>query len=176
MYNDLFFGQTLSTGSTKYAFNESTTMGTAATAYTVANSGSTPLIDQGVFYATNQSQLDAVSASPGSGQYTFAPATGVYTFSTHTSGLGILVSYTYTMTTGFTVTGQNPLMGETPRFKTTLFQKSPHSTQQIVLILNACVSNRLTFPTRIDDYTIQDLDFSAFADDSGVPYVWSASE
>lgn len=173
MYNDLFFGQTQSTGQLKYAYNESTTLGTGAASYTVSNSASTPLVDQGVFFASNGNQLNAVSSSPGSGEYTFTPATGVYAFSTHSASLGILVNYTYTAATGKKISIGNPLMGNTPTFSATLFQQ--FEGNQVILVLNKCVSSRLSFPTRIDDYTIHDLDFSAFADSAGNVGTWNTA-
>lgn len=175
MYNDLFFGQTLATGSQKYAFNESTNLATAGvTNYTVANSASVPLQDQGVFYGTlTGNQLIGVSSGPTSGQYSFNAATGIYTFSTFDASASILVNYLYTATTGFNIAGGNPLMGNTPQFQATLFQQFEGS--QVVLQLYACISERLSFPTRIDDYVIQDLDFSAFATGSGNVFEWSTS-
>jgi len=175
MYNSLFFGQTLATGQLKYAFNESTTLGTGAASYTVANSGSTPLVDQGVFLGTNGNQFSAVSSSPGSNQYVFTASTGVYLFSTHSAGLGVFVNYTYTVTSGVNIAIANQFMGTTPRFKATLFQQYPNSSSQIVLVLNSCVSTRLTFPTRLDDYVIQDIDFSAFADSAGNVGSWNSA-
>jgi hypothetical protein len=175
MYNDLFFGQTQNTGGIKYAYNESTTVGTAAFLYTVSFSGSTPLADQGVFLASNGNQLQAVSSAPGANQYTFNPTTGVYTFNSTAAGLGMIANYTYTVSTGFTIVIGNPPMGTTPRFQVTLFQQYPNSSSQIVLILYSCVSNRLTFPTQIDDYVIQDLDFSAFANPAGNVGTWSST-
>lgn len=175
MYNDLFFGQTLSTGSLKYAYNESTTLSntTVAPAYTIANSGSTPLADQGVFYITNGNQLTAVSSAPVSGQYTFVASTGVYGFSTFDNNTGVYVNYTYHIATGLTISGSNPLMGNTPRFQATFFQQFENN--QVVLVLNNCVSSRLTFPTRIDDYVIADLDFDAFADSGNNVFSWYSS-
>lgn len=173
MYNDLFFGQTLAAGQTKYAFNESTTLGTGAASYTVSNSGSTPLTDQGVFFGSNGNQLAAVSSAPGSGQYTFNAATGVYTFSTHSASLGMLFNYTYTVSSGYNISGASLLMGNTPRFQATLFQR--YNNQDIVLTLYACVSSRFTFPTTLDDYTYQDLDFSAFADSAGRTFNFSTA-
>jgi len=170
MYNDLFFGQTLSTGSLKYAYNESTTLATGTPSYTVANSASTPLVDQGVFYVANGNQLVAVSATPSSGQYTFNVGTGVYTFGSADGGSGVFMNYTYHSASGYTISGQNPFMGNTPRFQATLFQ--PFEGNQVVLVLNQCVASRLTFPTRIDDYVIADLDFDAFADNAGNVFSW----
>jgi len=176
MFNDLFFGQTLvTTTSLKYAWNESTALsgGTAAASYTVANSGSTPLVDQGVFLGSNGNQLIAVSTAPSLGQYTFNQSTGVYNFGALPAPSGVLVNYYYTAAGGNSIALGNPLMGNTPRFKATFFQQ--FEDNQVVLILNACVSNRLTFPTRIDDYVIEDLDFSAFADASGAVGSWNST-
>ncbi len=177
MYNELFFAQTLSSGATKYAWNESATLGTGAASYTVANAGSTPLVDEGVFHASDLSQLIPVSSAPGSGQYTFVASTGVYTFSTFEASLGILFNYTYHVATGFTISGSNPLMGTTPRFQAVLSMNTrPVGTNQTVLKLFACTSTRLTFPTSIDDYSISDLDFSAYAADNGQVFEWSTAE
>ena len=173
MYNDLFFGQTLGTGQLKYAYNESSTLGTGAATYTVANSGSTPLADQGVFFVSNGNQLTAVSSAPGASQYIFTPATGVYTFSTHSASLGMWFNYTYTVATGYTITLANPLMGNTPTFQVTLFQQ--FKGNQIVLVLNQAISNRLSFPTTIDDYTMQDLDFSAYANSANLVGSWGTA-
>lgn len=174
MYNDLFFGQTLGTGGLKFAWNESTTLGTGAASYTVSFSGSTPLVDQGVFYVTNGNQLLAQTAAPSTaGKYRFTASTGVYDFSTFDASLGIFVNYTYQVATGFNIGGQNPLMGNTPQFQATLMQQ--FENQQIVLVLYKCISARLTFPTRIDDYMIMDLDFSAFADAAGKVFSWNSS-
>jgi hypothetical protein len=174
MYNDLFFGQTLSTAnSLKYAWNESTTLGSGAASYTVANAGSTPLTDQGVFLASNGNQLTAVTGAAGSAQYVFVPSTGVYTFSSFQAGVGVMVNYTYTVSGGNSIAIGNPLMGNTPVFRAVFFQQ--FINDQVVLVLNACISNRLTFPTRIDDYVIEDLDFSAFADGANAVGSWNST-
>lgn len=171
MYNDLFFGLTLNTGSTRYAWNESTTV---ASTYTVANAADPPLTDQGVFYGSNGNQLYPVTTTPTTGQYEFNASTGVYTWAAGDSGQQVLISYTYTSASvGYNIPITNPLMGNTPRFSVTLFQQFENN--QIVLKLNACVSTRLTFPTRIDDYVLQDLDFGAFADAAGNVGNWSTT-
>ena len=173
MYNELFFGQTITSGQLKYAYNESTSLSntTVSPSYTVTNSASTPLADQGVFNGTTGNQLSAVAASPSLNQYTFNAVTGVYGFSTFNNAQPMLINYTYSVATGFSIAIGNPFMGTTPRFKATLFQQFENN--QIVLTLNACISTRLTFPTRIDDYVIADLDFSAFADAAGNVGSWA---
>jgi hypothetical protein len=176
-FNDIFFGQTLATGSLKYANNETvaSAAGTVAFTYTVANSGSTPLTDQGVFYVSNGNQLDAVTSGPASGQYTWNPSTGVYGFAAADAGAatGFFANYLYHVTTGKSIAIGNPFMGTTPQFAATFFQQ--FEGNQIVLVLNKCVSARLSFPTRIDDYMIQDIDFSAFADASGAVGSWNST-
>lgn len=171
-YNDIFFGQTLSTGSLKYAYNESVAENTAAFNYTVANSGSTPLTDEGVFYTSNGNQLDSVTSGPSVGQYTWNASTGVYGFASGETS-GFLVNYLYTSASGKNIAIGNPFMGTTPQFKATFFQQ--FEGNQVVLVLNKCVSSRLTFPTRIDDYVIQELDFSAFADGAGNVGSWNTT-
>jgi hypothetical protein len=172
-YNDIFFGQTLATGSLKYAYNESVASGTSAVTYTVANAGSTPLTDEGAFYVANGNQLTAVTGGASAGQYVWNASTGVYTFATADAGNGFFVNYIYNVTTGYSIAIGNPFMGTTPQFKATLFQQ--FEGNQIVLVLNKCVSSRLTFPTRIDDYLIQELDFSAFADAAGNVGSWNST-
>jgi hypothetical protein len=168
-FNDIFFGQTLVNGSALQFSTppgESFTPGTGSVTYTVANSTKTPMTDQGVFYNSGQGiQLDAVASNPGSAQYAFNAATGVYTFASADIAAGMLVNYTFTATSGFSLALGNPFMGTTPRFATTLMQV--FEGLQMVIVLNNCVANRLALPTRIDDYEILDMDFSAFASANG---------
>ena len=60
----------------------------------------------------------------------------------------------------------NQLMGFTPTFKATFY--TTKTTQSVpaglALVLNACTATKLSLPTKIDDYEIQEFDFSAFAD------------
>lgn len=174
-YNDIFFGQTLATGSLRPAYNESVAApgGTAAFTYTVANSGSTPLTDQGVFYVSNGNQLDAVTGGPSVGQYSWNAATGVYGFAAADVASSFFVSYIYHIATGKSIAIGNPFMGTTPQFAATLFQQ--FEGNNVVLVLNKCVSSRLSFPTAIDDYVIQELDFSAFADSAGNVGSWNST-
>jgi hypothetical protein len=167
-YNDIFFGQTLAKGSLKFTVppGEAFTPATGTVVYTVSFSGSTPLVDQGVFYSSGTGeQLDASSTASGAGTYLFTASTGVYTFASADIGNPVLINYTYTVTSGYNIAIGNPFMGTTPRFTVTL--KQVFESNQIVLVLNQAVSNRLTYPTRIDDYVIQDLDFTAFANAAG---------
>lgn len=167
MYNDIFFGQTMTTGALKFTTppGESFTPATAGVTYTVALAASTPLVDQGVFYSTAGTQLTAVSSGPTVGQYAFAAATGILTFASADIGTAVLINYTYHVAAGYNIALGNPFMGTTPRFTATFMQV--FEANQLVFVLNQCVASRLTYPTRIDDYVIQDLDFDAFANAAG---------
>ena len=179
-YNDPFFGQTLATGQSKYAYNERTTLATttAAISYTVANAASTPLVDQGVFYggtgANAGVQLTASSTASGSAVYAFVGSTGVYTFNGADSAAQILVNYKYQVSTGFNIAINQQFMGTTPRFGLTLFQV--FEGNQMVLDLYSATSSKLTYPTRIDDYVINEMDFSAFANAADEVGVWNLAQ
>ena len=180
-YNELFFGQTLATGQDKYAYNERTTLGssTAAISYTVANATSTPLVDKGVFYGGTGSnagvQLSATTTSPPpSASYNFTAATGIYTFAAADSSAVMLANYKYHVTTGYNITIDQQFMGTTPTFAMTLFQV--FESNHMVLDLYKVVSSKLTFPTRIDDYVINELDFSAFANAANSVGIWNLAQ
>ena len=178
-YNDLFFGQVLTPGQTKYAYNERVSnvgTSTASIAYTVANAASAPLVDQGVFYGgtgTNAGvQLEVTTTTPPpTGEYNFAGTSGVYTLAPGDSGASVLFNYTYQVTTGFNIAINQQFMGTTPRFGLTLFQTFENNQQ--VLNLYSATSSKLTYPTRIDDYVISEIDFSAFANAADEVAVWN---
>ena len=69
------------------------------------------------------------------------------------------------ITGGNKLTLTNQLMGTTPTFKATFYTSK--NGEGLALRLNACTANKLSMPTKIDDWTISELDFMAFADASG---------
>jgi hypothetical protein len=78
----------------------------------------------------------------------------------------VLISYTYNIpTNGSTLTLTNQLMGVTPTFKATFY--TSYNGSGTALRLNACTANKLSLPTKLDTWTISELDFTAFADASG---------
>ena len=115
----------------------------------------------------------AASASTPStaGQYSVNFATGIYTFSAADANAALLISYTYNTTaSGNKLTLSNQLMGTTPVFKATFYQAvSPQSNPAapLALRLNACTANKLSLPVKLDEFTVGELDFMAFADASG---------
>lgn len=171
-FNNLFFGQTAATGQRKSVTNEAQTVSSTGSV-TVAN-GSTFNLDLGVVYANTGVPLQfTVGAPTQAGQYSVNTATGQYTFFSTDEGANVLIDYLYTATTGTLVSGVNLLMGTTPRF-TAVFTQS-YGGNQTVMKLYSCTSSKLTMATKIDDYTIPELDFSAFANSGGQVFELSTS-
>jgi hypothetical protein len=69
------------------------------------------------------------------------------------------------VTSGSKLAITNQLMGATPIFKATFY--TTYNGNGTALRLNACTANKLSLPTKVDTWTISELDFSAFADASG---------
>ena len=177
-YNDLFFGQTLTSGQKKYALSERATVGSSTTGipYTTANAASGPFIDQGVFYGgsgTNAGvQLNATTTSPPpSASYNFNTSSGVYTLAPADSNAAMLFNYTYSVSAGYHIEIDQQFMGTTPRFGLTLFQVF-EGNQQVLELYNA-VSAKLSYPTKIDDYVVTEMDFSAFANAADTVGIWN---
>jgi hypothetical protein len=165
LYADLFFGEAFSSGEVNVSQNELITLG-AGGLYTVAQSAAF-VADLGVFInAGSQLQLQLTTTAPSNVQYGVNASTGVYSFNTSIAGTQLAISYVYTDTGGFEFTIHNNLMGFTPTFQATLYHNNPtlRSTGQMTLRLNTCISSRLTFPTRVGEYTMPDFDFMAIGD------------
>jgi hypothetical protein len=171
LYSDIFFGQNAATGQFAVSQYEAATV-PASTPFTatVANAANYN-DDLGVYYAATGKALTRVTTPSAAGQYSVNFATGVYTFAAADANAALLISYTYNVaTTGSKITLTNPLTGVTPTFKATFYQAvSPGSSPAapLALRLNACTSSKLSLPTKVDDWTISELDFMAFADATG---------
>jgi hypothetical protein len=172
IFGDLFFGQTPATGQLTVSENEAATV-PATTPYTVTVANAASYVDDlGVFYAAGANagnRFTRVTTPAAAGQYSVNPATGIYTFSAADSSAPLLVSYAYNLSTGKKLVVTNQLMGSTPVFKATFYTTKTTGgvPGSLSLVLNACTATKLSLPTRIDDYEIQEFDFSAFADASG---------
>jgi hypothetical protein len=165
-FNDLFFGQDMTAGQTLMAFQEAGAV-PAATPWTVTVANAAGFIaDFGVINAGNGLALVKVASAPAAGQY--AVDAGVYTFAAADANLGVLLSYSYAPTVntaGQTIAIANQLIGSAPQFKCVL--NGNYQQKQFSLTLNACIANKLQIATKIEDFTIPELDFSAFADAAG---------
>jgi hypothetical protein len=171
--NQVFFGQTVTTGQTIGILAEAGTIAAAAPyVYDVANAA-TFSTDLGVRYAATGGQLAQVASAPVVGQYTVS-ASGVYTFAAGDAGKAIYVDYTYTSATaGETIGGVNQIMGLLPTFQLDLVNLT--KGKSLVLTLYSCVASKFSLPFKQDDYTEQEVDFSAFANGGGQVFSWSVT-
>jgi hypothetical protein len=181
LYADLFFGSTVQTGETNVQENEADTIPVSSPyTITVANAA-TFVADLGVFYAGSLNQgkrFSYVTTPTATGQYTVNPASGVYTFASVDASQPVQISYVYTDVNGKTIALANNFMGFTPTFIATFYQQrnTLGAAGQLTLRLNECVSSRLNFPSRIDDYGIPDFDFMAFSNQANSIGTLSTSE
>jgi hypothetical protein len=129
--------------------------------------------DDGVLYATTGLPLIKVASAPAEGQYSVS--SGVYTFNSGDAGKNILVNYTYTVSSaGQKFTVANQLLGTTPTFQALFY--TTFQNLAVSLKLNNCTSSKLSFQTKLEDFTLPEFDFSCFADSSGNVMTWSFAE
>ncbi len=172
-FNSLFFGQTLAAGQLATAFGEAHAV-PAGTPYTVSATNASSFVDDyGVLYAASGLPLTKVSSAPSQGQYSVTA--GVYTFAAADAGAAILFSYTYTVTgSGQQLTFANPLLGTTPTFQAQLYQTFQGKPVNIKLF--NCVSSKLAYQTKLEDFVVPELDFDIFANAAGTVFEWSFAE
>lgn len=127
-------------------------------------------LDLGVYYAATGLPLTYVTGSPTTGQYSVTA--GTYTFASAEAATGVLLNYNYSSSmTGDTIAGPNPLMGDTPVFSAVFQQRYKGHTLNMTLY--QCVSNKLTIPTKLDDYLINEIDFECYANAAGNVFTMS---
>jgi hypothetical protein len=170
LFNQLF-GETLSSQETRVAYQESANISANNATVTL---GANFYADLGVIYASNGTRLTRVAANAAAGEYV-ANANGLYTFNA-ANNTQVYISYAYTAnnSSGNSWTINNQLLGLSPFFSVYLNQvrRGKHMT----LILNRCVSTKITVATKLEDFSVPEFDFSAMADDSGVVGKWSLAE
>lgn len=159
MQNAIFFGGTITTGQLLSSYQEAGAI-PASTPFTVTvTHAGTFDTDLGVHLLSDGSALTKVASGPTTGQY--AVSAGVYSFAAADEGVNVLIDYTYTATTGFTMSSGNPLMGNTPKFAATFTQQ--YGGNVTTIKMPNCVGSKLNLPTKLDDYVMEEFDFQAFA-------------
>lgn len=137
--------------------------------------GGTFAADLGVISAVTGRALTRVAASPATGQYTVS-GSGAYVFAAADTGLLMFISYRYTATS--TVArrmdiGNRP-MGTAPAFRADFF--GPYMGHSAVLTLNNCIAGGFKLGTAQDDFTVPEMNFTAFANVAGVVGTLAISE
>lgn len=178
VYADLYFGVTPTAGQSATAVKEAAAA-PAAAPYTlpVANAA-TFQTDLGVTYANTALPLKKVAANPMQGQYSVAG--GTYTFAAADAGAALLISYGYGIAgSGYRLDINNIDQGINPTFRADLvtsFTDPQKGVMKTTLTLYACVSDKLSIPTKMSDWLISEMDFQAFADPSERVMSWSFPE
>lgn len=164
MFNNAFFGQTLSTGQDGYN-QDLTGAAIPATPFTI-----TPVVpnagvwsaDMGVRNAAG-APMTRVASAPAAGQYSVAA--GVYTFADADTGLVVFIDFRYTMTSGKSIVIANQLLGSIPTVSLDIV--IPFQGKQLTWKFPRAVAGKMAMATKLDDFTIPELDFDIFADANG---------
>ena len=163
VFNDLFFGaNSVSNGCIRTVSSEACTVtANIATAVNGANFAT----DLGVVRAADGVVFTKVAAGPLALQYSCNETTGIYTFNNSNNNTPVLLSYNWTDTlTGKKITITNQNLGAAPQFLAVFTNSFGVPAKQMTLVLNACMSSKLSLATKLEDFTIPAFDFSAFAD------------
>ena len=174
--SDLMWGTSYATGQQTMASGEAHSVPASST-YTVTVTNVTGFVDYGVYYASSTAQLTRVASVIAIGTYSVTTG-GVYTFYSGDAGVAMLFDYQYTQTSsGRDFTLSNPTMGAQPVFQAVLEGGYTSSSGQMTsdLTLYACIADKWSLPTKLDDFAINDFSFSAFANTAGNVFTWSQS-
>lgn len=167
LFSDLFFGQTLVSGTLTGTVNDTTGAVIPSSPFQVTvvpPSASTYLRDLGVVSALGL-PMTRVASAPATGQYSQAGA--VYTFAAADVALQVFISYTYTATSSNakSISLINLPMGFVPTFGMDLAIQ--FNGKQNNWRFPNCVAPKLTFDPKQDDFTQMDMAISVFADSAG---------
>lgn len=167
MLQDLFFNTPVtSTQTITPIFGEAGTVGSSPFNVTVAN-GATFVDDLGVFDGVTGLPYQRVGTPSVTGQYSVNLTTGVYTFFSGDVGKAVFIDYTFKSSTaaGLQLALSQQLSGTTPSFGIILATK--YNGKALYLNLVACVSDKLSLATKMDDFMVPEFDFEAMANAAG---------
>lgn len=162
LWNNMFFGQSLSAGIYSAFFDTTGTVLSATTVTPTVPGSGTYGYDLGV-RDVNDLPLARVATGPAAGQYSMSA--GVYTFSAAdvSASLKVFISFNYTGTS--TVAQKlvitNQPMGYAPTFQFDL--TIPYQGNVFNATLFNCMSTKLGMATKLDDFAYPEFDFDAFA-------------
>jgi len=164
LFNGAFFGQTSTTGQDQY-YQDITGTAIPATPFTITppppGSG-VWAADMGVRNASGV-PMTRVASAPTTGQYMLSA--GVYTFAAADTGLVVYIDYRYTITGGKLISIANQLLGSTPTVSLDIVV--PYMGKQLTCRFPNAVSGKMAMATKLDDFTIPEIDFEVFASPSG---------
>jgi hypothetical protein len=167
LFNDLYFGQTLNSGTLQGVYNDTAGAAIPATPYQITPavpSSGTWARDLGVI-DSNGVPLQRVASAPTTGQYSVAA--GVYTFAAADATKVVFINFAYTASVSGAkqVVFSNLPMGYVPSFGLDI--AAVYNGKQANIRFNQCVSGKLGWAPKQDDFTVADMEISAFADAAG---------
>jgi hypothetical protein len=172
--NSLFFGQTMTSGLTAI---QNDTVGSVIPTTPFQITPTIPVsgtwsVDLGVINASGN-PMTKVASAPAVGQYSVAA--GVYTFAAADAAQTVFINFQYTATSTVAKksTILNVAMGAAPTFRCDFGNQ--YGGNGLNLSLFACISNKFTFSTKLDDFTIPEIDFEAFANSANQVGLWSTA-
>lgn len=172
LFNSIYWGGTQTTGVILAASGEAATIPATPYTVTVANAA-TFRTDLGVYDTALGVFLTYVASGPTTGQYSVNITTGVYTFAAADTLRAVLIYYTYTAATGgYKIVGLNQQLGSVNQFKATL--TNSYNGKQSFFEFPKCVSTKLNFPFKQDDFLLPGFDFSAFDDGTGTTFTFAS--
>jgi hypothetical protein len=172
MITSLLSGATRTSGRKLHATGEqhsapttttTTSSGSPGTVTVTVTNAATFAQDLGVSYGATHEPLTRVAAgSEAVGKYSVDEATGVYTFSTADAAAALLFDYVYTAVDGSTILYSNQLMGAQSIYSLGLYNTEPDGSKFGIKFMNVVIP-KLGMGFKNDDFTMPDLDLSAFA-------------
>jgi hypothetical protein len=170
LFNNLFGGETAATGGVSIVISEAHNVPATGPFTVTVTNNATFAEDLGVTYGATGQPLS--EGTPGTGVYSVVETTGVYTFGSGDTGKQVLISYTYTVTTGSIVTVSNHPQGWSPTFEIYVAESYQQLTSGVpnYLHLYNCRCTKFGLPLKRADYLICDLEGEAFAAPSGKVY------
>lgn len=164
IFNNSFFGQTKSTGQESY-YQDLTGAVIPTTPFTITPTvpgTGTWAADMGV-RDTNGIPMTRVASAPATGQYSVAA--GVYTFAAADTTKTVYIDFRYTLTTGVKIGVINQLLGSTPSVSLDIVV--PYAGKQLTCRFPYAVAGKMALATKLDDFTVPEINFDCFVDASG---------
>ena len=179
-WNNVMFGQSFASGG--FAWNIDEAQAVPATPFTVTvTDAATFDFDLGVKYAATLLPLQRVAAgAEAAGKYSVT-ITGVnkgkYVFAAADTLAAMLITYTKTTVAGQSLVVSNTMIGSTPTFQLDYYTNlnQPTSKPFIVRVF-ACVGNKLSLATKLEDFINPEFEFGLFADATDRVYTFMFPE
>ncbi len=168
--NAIFFAGSLASGGDQWVIDEAGTV-PASVSYTITVAGAATFVnDLGLRYAATGLPFQRVApAAEAIGKYSVNETTGVYTFSAADASAAVLITYQKDLTgSGQSLNLTNQPIGYTPTFGLYYYTNlnQPTSKPFVTTIYN-CVSSKLSFGFKLEDFMMPELDFDIFAAPNG---------